>query len=150
MTLLVDAVLLVASAAILKGVRVHERRDEAARSSAPTHFWRDLVAGLRFVTRQPLLVTLAVLMGVWQMAHYTALTVQILFATRTLGLAEQEVGLAYTGVGAGTIAASVLGRRISQQVGPGPCLVIGYAVCSTGWLLAAIVPQGRSASPPSR
>ncbi|MBL8289483.1 MAG: MFS transporter [Rubrivivax sp.] len=141
-TLLVDALLLVASAAILKGVRVHERRDDAAASSSPTHFWRDLVAGLRFVTRQPLLVTLAVLMGVWQMAHYTALTVQILFATRTLGLAEQEVGLAYMGVGAGTIAASVMGRRISQQVGPGPCLVLGYAVCGGGWLLAAIVPAG--------
>jgi len=144
-TLLVNAVLLAGSAAILKGVRVHERRDGGAAATSgwqAAHLWRDLVAGLRFVTTQRLLVTLAVLMGVWQMAHYAAITVQILFATRTLGLNEQEVGLAYMGVGAGTIAGSVLGRRISHRVGPGPCLVIGYVVTGGGWLLAAAAPAG--------
>lgn len=144
-TLLVNAVLLVASAAILKGVRVHERLDALAGGPASwqlAHLWRDLVAGARFVVTQRLLVTLAVLMGVWQMAHYAAVTVQILFATRTLGLTEQQVGLAYMGVGAGTIAGSVLGRRISQRVGPGPCLVLGYAVTGLGWLLVAVTPSG--------
>ncbi|MBL8345204.1 MAG: MFS transporter [Rubrivivax sp.] len=144
-TLLVNAVLLVGSAAILKGVRVHERRD--ASSASPTswqaaHLWRDLVAGLRFVTGQRLLVTLAVLMAVWQMAHYAAVTVQILFATRTLGLSEHEVGLCYMGVGVGTIAGSLLGRRISQRIGPGPCLVMGYVVTGSGWLLVAATPAG--------
>ncbi len=141
-TLLVNAVLLIGSAAILKGVRVHERRDGAATSWRAAHLWQDLVAGLRFVTGQRLLVTLAVLMGVWQMAHYAAITVQILFATRTLGLSEHEVGLAYMGVGVGTIAGSVLGRRISQRIGPGPCLVMGYAVTGAGWLLVAATPAG--------
>jgi MFS family permease len=144
-TLLVNALLLVGSAAILRGVRVHERRDAAAAAASgwqAAHLWRDLVAGLRFVTTQRLLVTLAVLMGVWQMAHYAAVTVQILFATRTLGLSEQEVGLAYMGVGAGTIAGSVLGRRLSHRVGPGPCLVVGYVVTGAGWLLVAATPAG--------
>jgi len=148
-TLLVNAVLLVGSALILKGVRVHERRDGAPdegtdpgfRTTA-ARFWRDLLAGLRFVTGQRLLVTLAVLMGVWQMAHYAALTVQILFATRTLGLSEHEVGLCYMGVGVGTIAGSVLGRRISHRIGPGPCLVVGYVVTGGGWLLVAVTPAG--------
>lgn len=136
--LVVNAALLVGSAAILKGVRVSERRDE----NASTHFWRDLVAGLRFVARQRLLVTLAVLMGLWQMAHFAAVTVQILFATRTLGLNEQQVGLTYMGVGLGTILGSVLGRRVSQRIGPGPCLVVGYGVVGAGWLLAAAAPVG--------
>jgi len=141
-TLLVNAVLLVGSAAILKGVRVHERRDALAPSWRATHLWRDLVAGLRFVTGQRLLVTLAVLMAVWQMAHYAAVTVQILFATRTLGLSEHEVGLCYMGVGVGTIAGSVLGRRISHRIGPGPCLVMGFVITGGGWLLVAATPAG--------
>ena len=141
-TLLVNAVLLIGSAAILKGVRIHERRDGARRAATPSHFWRDLRAGLRFVTGQRLLVTLAVLMGVWQMAHYAAITVQILFATRTLGLSEHEVGLCYMGVGVGTIVGSVFGRRMSHRLGPGPCLVLGYAVTGAGWLLAAATPAG--------
>jgi hypothetical protein len=80
-------------------------------------------------------VTLGVLMAVWQMCHYAALTVQILFATRTLGLSEHAVGLCYMGMGVGTITGSVLGRRVSHRIGPGPCLVVGYAIC--GFRLAA-------------
>ncbi len=98
------------------------------------------MVGLRFVVGHRLLLTLAVLMGVWQMCHYAAMTVQILFATRTLGLSEQAVGLCYMGMGLGTIIGSVYGRRISRRVGPGPCLVVGYAICGGGWLLLAVAP----------
>lgn len=133
--LLVNAVLLMTSALILRGLHVDERRN-----LRPAHFWRDLLAGLRFVTGTPLLVTLGVLMGVWQMCHYAASTVQILFATRTLGLNEHQIGLCYIGMGVGTITGSMLGRRVSQRIGPGPCLVVGYAITGAGWLLLALAP----------
>lgn len=137
LALLVDAVLLLVSAAILRGIPIHEER---RRVAATAHFWRDLRAGVRFVRSQRLLVSLAVAVGVWQMCHHAAIVVQILFATRTLGLGEQAVGLSYMGMGVGTIIASVLGNRISRHVGPGPCLVIGFAVCAAGWLLLAAAP----------
>ena len=57
LALLVDALLLLASAAILRGVRVHEPR----RNNAQAHFWRDLRAGVRFVGSKKLLITLAAL-----------------------------------------------------------------------------------------
>jgi MFS family permease len=136
LALLVDAVLLLGSALILRRLNIVERRDP--RSSA--HFGRDLLQGLRFVAHQPLLVTLAVLMGIWQMCHYAAMTVQILYATRVLGLSEQSVGLCYMGMGLGTITGSLLGRRVSQRIGPGPCLVVGYAICACGWLAVAVAP----------
>lgn len=136
LALLVDAVLLAASALILRGIRVHEDR----RARADAHFWRDLRAGVRFVLGTPLLVALAVAVGAWQMCHHAAVVVQILFATRVLGLTEQQVGLSYMGMGLGTIAASVLGDRISRRVGPGPCLLAGFAVCGTGWLMLALSP----------
>jgi MFS family permease len=136
LALLLDAVLLLGSALILRRLDIQERRD--ARADA--HFGRDLLEGLRFVAGQPLLVTLAVLMGVWQMCHYVAMTVQILYATRTLGLSEQAVGLCYMGMGLGTITGSVLGRQVSQRIGPGPCLVVGYAICAVGWLAVALAP----------
>ena len=140
LALMLNALLLLGSTLILRGITVHERRDapEAPRSLAS--FWRDLMAGLRFVAGSPLLMTLAALMGIWQMCHYTAMVVQILFATRTLGLSEQAVGLCYMGVGAGTIVGSVYGRKLSHYIGPGPCLVAGYAICGTGWLLLAVAP----------
>jgi MFS family permease len=136
LAMIVNAALLIGSALILKGIHIHERRDP--RPDA--HFWRDLKAGVRFVAGNRILVTLAVLMGVWQMCHYAAMVVQILFATRTLGLSEQAVGLCYTGMGVGTIAGSVLGNRVSRRIGPGPCLVVGYAICGAGWGLLAVTP----------
>ena len=136
LALLVDAVLLIVSATILRGIVVNEER--AARPDA--HFLRDLRAGVRFVARHRLLVALAMAVGVWQMCHNAAIVVQILFATRTLGLSEQAVGLSYMGMGVGTILASVLGNRISARVGPGPCLVLGFATCGAGWLMLAAAP----------
>ena len=136
--LLVDAVMLIFSAAILRGIRVDERR--APRPDA--HFWRDLRAGIRFVAGHRLLVSLAAAVGVWQLCHNAAIVVQILFATRTLGLSEQAVGLAYMGLGGGTVVASVWGRRLSARIGPGPCLVLGFAICGLGWSLLATLQPG--------
>jgi MFS family permease len=136
LALLVDAGLLIISATILRGITIHEERKPAAQA----HFWRDLRAGVNFVRRQKLLVSLASVVGIWQMCHHAAIVVQILFATRTLGLSEQAVGLSYMGMGLGTIVASVFGNRISRHIGPGPCLVIGFAVCAAGWLLLAVAP----------
>jgi MFS family permease len=136
--LLLDAILLMASAAILLGVRVNEQR--VARADA--HFWRDLKAGVRFVRSNALLVALACAVGVWQMSYHAAMVVQILFATRTLGMSEQAVGLSYVALGVGSVLASVLGHRVSKRLGPGPSLVIGFALCGSGWLLLAAAPAG--------
>jgi MFS family permease len=140
--LLVDAVLLVASATILRGIGVLEHSSARASGASARTFWRDLKAGVRFVSRHRLLVALALVVGGWQMCHHAAIVVQILFATRTLGLSEQAIGLCYTGMGFGTIAASLLGDRISRRIGPGPCLLLGFAVCGSGWLLLSLVPAG--------
>jgi len=136
LALMVDAVLLIVSASILRGIVVHEERQRRVDA----HFWRDLKHGVRFVMRHRLLVALACAVGVWQMCHHAAFVVQILFATRTLGLSEQAVGLSYMGMGAGTVLASVYGNRISRRIGPGPCLVLGFALCGAGWLLLAVAP----------
>ena len=136
LALLVDAAMLMASVAILRGVKVQERLTAAKDA----HFWRDLRAGLRFVRGTPLLVAMATTVGLWQMCHHAAIVVQILFATRTLGMNESQIGLSFVGLGLGTIAASTLGYRISARIGPGPCLLLGLAVCGLGWVLLALAP----------
>jgi MFS family permease len=134
--LLLDALMLIGSVLILRGVRVQE----VLVPSKDVHFWRDLKAGIRFVRGTPLLVTMACTVGVWQMCHHAAIVVQILFATRTLGLSESQIGLSFVGLGAGTVLASTMGHRISSRIGPGPCLLLGIAICGAGWLLLAAAP----------
>lgn len=134
--LLVDALLLLLSATILNGIRV----TDVPHPQTDVHFWRDLKLGVRFVIGKSILVSLAVTVGLWQLCYNAALVVQILFATRVLGLGEHAVGLCYMGMGIGTILASVYGNRISRHVGPGPCLVLGVAICGLGWLALAVAP----------
>jgi MFS family permease len=136
--LLVDGVLLLASASILRGIRVKEH----AGSRQSGSFWDALREGLRFVAGHRLLVALALSVGVWQMCQNAAIVVQILFATRTLGMSEQSVGFSYVALGCGTVAASLLGGRVSRRLGPGPSLVLGFATCGVGWLLLALAPTG--------
>lgn len=139
LALLCDAALLIVSVTILRGIRIHERLDLRPER----RFWPDLRAGLSFVRSTPLLVTLAVAVGFWQMCHHAAVVVQILFATRTLGLNESQVGLSFVGLGVGTVLASAFGNRLSRRIGPGPCLVLGIAVCGVGWCALALAPANR-------
>ncbi|MEP7282325.1 MAG: MFS transporter [Rubrivivax sp.] len=141
LALLVDAAALLASALILRGVRVVERRSARA-AGASRAYGPELREGLRFVARQRLLVALALTIGLWQMAFHAAMVVQILFATRRLGLGEQGVGLSYVGLGVGTVAASVFGDRLSRRLGPGRALIVGVATCGVGWLTLSLAPGG--------
>jgi MFS family permease len=134
--LLMDAAMVLASAAILRGVRVNE----PVPVKRQTNFWQELKVGLNFVASQRLLITLACVVGCWQLLHNAALVVQILFATRELRLSEQTVGLCYVGVGVGAVLGSVFGHRVSARIGPGPSLLWGVAVCAVGWLALAAAP----------
>jgi MFS family permease len=133
--LLADAVLLLISASILRGVTAHET---PSKKNSP--FWPALREGLDFVRGHRLLLTMASCVGVWQMCSQAASVVQILFAIRRLGLSARGVGLSYVALGLGTVAASALGPRLARRIGPGPTLVLGFAVCGTGWLLLAFAP----------
>ncbi len=135
LALVADAVLLLISASILRGVPVRE-------NSTPTRsaFWAAMREGINFVRGHRLLVTMATCVGVWQLCNQAAMVVQILFATRELGLTERGVGLSYVALGAGTVLASANGHRVVRRFGPGPTMVLGFAVSGSGWLLLSLAP----------
>ena len=132
--LLADALLLAFSVLILRGLRVQE----PPNALVSTPFWQSLRDGLRFVARVRLLVVLATLVGAWQFCHHAAMVVQILFATRELGLNERQVGLCYIGLGVGTVAAGAFGPALGRRIGVGACLLLGIAICGLGWVQLAL------------
>ncbi len=138
LALLADAFLLLISASILRGVRAKET---PSRVNPP--FWPAMREGLRFVRSHELLLAMAVCVGAWELCNQAAMVVQILFATRLLGLTEREVGLSYVALGVGTVIASALGYRVARRLGPGPTLVLGFAICGCGWLVLAFAPLNR-------
>jgi len=139
LALLVDAVMLLLSAAILRGIRVTETLQPRVAAHG---FRQELQVGLQFVRRQRLLVALALAVGGWQACHNAALVVQILHASRGLGLGAQAIGLCYAALGAGTISASLYGNRLSDRIGPGRSMLTGFVLCALGWLLPWLWPVG--------
>ena len=138
LALLADAFLLLISASILRGVRVKE-----TPSAVNPPFWPAMREGWHFVRSHELLLAMATCVGVWELCNQAAMVVQILFATRQLGLTEREVGLSYVALGVGTVIASAFGYRVARRLGPGPTLVLGFAICGSGWLLLAFAPLNR-------
>jgi MFS family permease len=137
LALLANAALMVSSALILSGIRVPPEERHP-----PTRFWPAMHSGLQFVAQRRLLTTMALAVGIWQFCYQATLAVQILFGTRILGLSERAVGLSYVALGAGTILASAFGNRVVRRIGPGPALVLGFAVCAAGWSALALAPAG--------
>jgi MFS family permease len=135
LALLADALMLLISATILRGVPVKE-----TPGAANVPFWPAMRDGLSFVRGHRLLVAMAGCVGLFELCSQAATVVQILFATRLLGLSERGVGLSYVALGVGTIAASALGHRLAHRFGPGPILVSGFGICGVGWLLLAVAP----------
>jgi hypothetical protein len=136
--LLADALLLLISASILRGVTVRE-----TPSVCNPPFWPAMREGLNFVRGHRLLITMAACVGAWQMCNQAAMVVQILFATRQLGLTERGVGLSYVALGGGTVLASAVGYRVVRWMGNGPTLVLGFALSGAGWLALAVAPLNR-------
>jgi MFS family permease len=137
MALLVNTALLLTSALILAGIRVGET---VARTD--TSFWPELKDGVRFVRRNRLLVVLASFVAAWQLFYNASLVVNILYATRVLGMSGPHVGLCYMGIGAGTVLASSFGTRISRRIGPGYCLTFAFGLTSCGYLVLAAARPG--------
>jgi predicted MFS family arabinose efflux permease len=138
LALLADALLLLVSAGILRGVRVAE-----TPGNARSRFWPAMREGLDFVRGHRLLVTMASCVGVWQMCNQAATVVHILFATRRLHLSARAVGLSYVALGFGTVCASALGHRVVRRLGPGPTMVSGFAITGVGWVVLACAPLNR-------
>jgi hypothetical protein len=137
LALLSTAGLLISSALILRGVPVKEHRN-AIRGP----FFASMREGLKFVRGHRLLVTMASCVGLWQLCNQCGMVVQILFATRILGLSERAVGLSYVALGCGTVLASANGHRVVRRLGPGPTLVLGFGISGAGWLLLSLAPIG--------
>jgi MFS family permease len=138
LALLTNSAFLMASVLLLRGIHVVE----APANKGETYFWRNLKDGIKFVLGNRLLRSLALVVGLWQICQTTAMVVQVLFATRVLGLSEYQYGLCFSIAGIGTVVASVIGHRMSSRIGPGPCLIAGILISGIGWLQLAWAPTG--------
>jgi len=133
LALVMNAFLLIGSVLMLKGIHIHEvvppRSTWKDRS-----FREDLMKGLNFVKSQKMLLEMAATVGAWQFFAQLALTVQIIFAVKDLGLNETSVALSFVALGLGSVLGGLAGPKISKRIGLGQAMILGIAITGIGWV----------------
>jgi MFS family permease len=84
--------------------------------AAARRAWTDLVEGFRWLLRQRLLRTMAMLIGLLNVTLTAALAVLVLLAKQRLGLGSVGYGLLFTSMACGGLLGSVIGDRLIRWV----------------------------------
>lgn len=91
-----------------------------ARTTAPVSIRADISEGIRFLSSRPLLRTMAVMVGVGNLASSATGAVLVLYAVgddSILGLDQPQFGLLILTAAAGSIAATFVNERLQSRLG---------------------------------
>jgi MFS family permease len=96
----------------------------ATTTPAPRRPMRaEIAEGLRWLWGHDLLRTLAIVLGVINLASMLAFATFVLFVQEILGLGAAGFGVLSTATAAGAVLGSAAAATVSRRVGPGPCLL---------------------------
>ena len=113
---LADAVSFGASSALVASIPGRFTA-ERARSERPARIRAEIAEGLRWLLRNRLLRTLAVMVGLVNLAATSWFATAVLFARERLGVGGLGFGLLSSALALGSIAGSLLAPRLSQRLG---------------------------------
>lgn len=103
--------------------------------------WKSEIGeGLAFLRSVPLLQTLAVTTGFWNLFGNLILVALVLHAQENLGLSAQVYGLTLAGGAFGGILGSLLGDRIAARLGPVRAMQAMLAISAPSFLLMGLAP----------
>lgn len=115
---------------------------EPAPAAPTSHPAREMLDGLAFVWRHRLLRTLAWSAGFWHFLFYGFIALQVLFATRELGMTPGVLGASQMLGGVGMLAGSVMMGPLSRRFGSGATILLGLGTTALGFaLMPAISPS---------
>jgi hypothetical protein len=116
------------------------RVTEPAPEPKDTHPVREMIDGLIFVWRHRVLRRLAFVSSGWHLLFFGFTALNVLFATRELGLAPGVMGGAHMLGGVGVLAGSVLVKPSARRFGTGGALLAGIVVSALGFMLLPLIP----------
>lgn len=128
----IDALTFLASLAALLMMKDRDKRDLSARTTTAK---QDFVAGLRTLTRHPVLRSLLVSNSVVNLGAAMGDALLLLFAYRVLGLSPFQVGIAAACGAAAVIVGAVFSEKVVAVLTLGRTLVITAAALGAGYAL---------------
>ncbi len=136
----VNAAALALAAILVLGIRPTRQPSASIEPTASdTRFVTQLRTGLRWLFAHRLLRTLAILLGVTNMAHQMGMALLVKFAAEDLGVGPSGFGILLALMSMGSIVGGFAGDRIARHLGERQALLLAYvtfAVCMVGFGLA--------------
>lgn len=106
---------------------------------APTiGFWRQMREGVDWIKGQPLILRLALMLGVLNFVTMMSATMLVLLSQELMGLGAAEYGLMLTAGAAGGVTGGLIGPRLVARFGAQACVIGALAVFPFPFLLLAV------------
>jgi MFS family permease len=104
------------------------------------HALHDMWDGIGFVWRHRILFPVAFTVASWHLLFSGYMALNILFATRTLGLSPGMLGIVQAAGGAGVLASALLMKPLNRRYGTGRTMLVGLVATTACFTLTAILP----------
>lgn len=101
---------------------------------------QDMLDGIRFIWRHELLLPLAFTVGAWHVLFSGYMALNILFATRILGLSPGMLGVAQAAGGVGMLASALLMQPLVRRYGTGRTMLAGLGPNTACFTFTALLP----------
>ncbi|MEO7296667.1 MAG: MFS transporter [Candidatus Limnocylindria bacterium] len=108
------------------------------RTGPPTRLTADIGEGLRYLWTRPVLRTLAIMVGVMNLASSATQAIFVLFALGPMGLTEPEFGLLITTFAVGSLVGSFAAAALERRFGRVPLLFSCVIITAFSFAVPAI------------
>ncbi|MCG3267805.1 MFS transporter [Yoonia sp. I 8.24] len=132
----VDAALLVLAAGLVWMISLQPKVKGTASFRAA------LVEGITFMRRDPLLLRLAIVLGIANFIATATITVQVLFAQDVLALSAFHYGWVLSTAAVGAITGSLLAPKLISLFGTQVCLYLSIVAWALGYAIIGISHSG--------
>lgn len=112
---------------------------QSARESAPQHLWSDIGSGVRWVWRQPFILTMTLLMGAGAFVYSGATLIVIVLAQRA-GASAWVIGLIFAVEGVGAVLGAWVAARFGRRLTVGQSILVSRWFFALSWPFYALTP----------
>jgi predicted MFS family arabinose efflux permease len=133
---LTDAVSYIVSLVTLALIRTPFQADRAPTTQ---HLWTDIASGVRWVWRQPFILTMTLMMGAGALVNPSATLITIILAQRA-GAPAWAIGLIFAAGGVGAIAGSWVASRFTHRLTVGQSILVSRWYFALSWPFYALTP----------
>jgi MFS family permease len=138
--ILADAASFGVSAALIGAIRRHE--GEPAPVESRRRLRVELIEGLRYVFRQPILRTLTVWSAAWNLFSSGLFAIALVYLVRGLHLDATTVGWIFAAGNVGAVLGAAFNTRIVARFGLGPTMALSGVVSSIAFFAFPLAPRG--------